>query len=58
MYSDSENNQSETGKKLVTVDPDVVSELRATAPSGELITFVILSVFAFRATGWLFKLAI
>ena len=41
MYSDSETNrQSETGKKLVAIDPDIVNELQTTAPSDELITFV------------------
>ena len=35
MHSD-----SETSKKLTAIDPDIVNELRATAPSDELITFV------------------
>lgn len=40
MYSDSDTNHSETGRKLVAIDPDVVNELQASAPSDELITFV------------------
>ena len=40
MYSDSENNQHEAGKKLVAIDPDIVTELQATAPADELIAFV------------------